>query len=193
MRAVNNACCRQIAKITVMAAGSEAGPATIPTAKFIKNVDDFLAGSTPEAAIQILDSNYRNYKLIERNLLQSKARLMGKLPEIQKAEEAVVLLLRKRDAEQDLLVDFAISDQVFAKAKVPVTSTVNLWLGANVMLEYPLEEAKELLGQNVKNCKDNLKQNQHELELVKDSITTTEVSMARVYNHDISQRRSKKT
>lgn len=44
-----------------------------------------------------------------------------------------------------LLVDFAISDQVFAKAKVPVTSTVNLWLGANVMLEYPLEEAKELL------------------------------------------------
>lgn len=30
-------------------------------------------------------------------------------------------------------------------------------------------------GQNVKNCKDNLKQNQHELELVKDSITTTEV------------------
>lgn len=44
-----------------------------------------------------------------------------------------------------LLVDFAIADQVYAKAKVPVTRTVNLWLGANVMLEYPLEEAKELL------------------------------------------------
>ena len=47
LRAVNNACCRQIAKITVMAANSEAGPATIPTAKFIKNVDDFLAGRFP--------------------------------------------------------------------------------------------------------------------------------------------------
>ena len=44
-----------------------------------------------------------------------------------------------------LLVDFSISDQVYAKAKVPVTDTVNLWLGANVMLEYPLEEAKTLL------------------------------------------------
>ena len=44
-----------------------------------------------------------------------------------------------------LLVDFAISDQVYAKAKVPVTDSVNLWLGANVMLEYPLDEARDLL------------------------------------------------
>ena len=60
------------------------------------------AGRTPEAAIQALDANYRNYRLIERNLLQSKARQMGKLPEIQKAEEAVALLLRKREAAQQV-------------------------------------------------------------------------------------------
>ena len=93
---------------------------------------------------------------------------MGKLPEIQKAEDAVVLLLKKRNAAQEvwfrthvldifvcctpstgdclqLLMDFALSDQVFAKAKVPVTYTVNLWLGANVMLEYTLEDAKDIL------------------------------------------------
>ena len=50
----------------------------------------------------MLDSNYRNYKLLERNLLQSKARLKGKLPEIQKAEDAVDLLLKKRDAAQEV-------------------------------------------------------------------------------------------
>lgn len=44
-----------------------------------------------------------------------------------------------------VLVDFAISDQAYAKAKIPVTDSVNLWLGANVMLEYPLEEARALL------------------------------------------------
>ena len=43
------------------------------------------------------------------------------------------------------IVDFAISDQAYAKAKVPVTDHVNLWLGANVMLEYSLEDAKALL------------------------------------------------
>lgn len=62
----------------------------------------WLAGRTPEAAIQALDANYRNYRLIERNLLQSKARQMGKLPEIQKAEEAVALLLRKRETAQEV-------------------------------------------------------------------------------------------
>ena len=35
---------------------------------------------------------------------------MGKLPEIQKAEEAVVLLLRKRDAEQDVCSGIARHD-----------------------------------------------------------------------------------
>ncbi|KAL3156604.1 hypothetical protein ABBQ38_000892 [Trebouxia sp. C0009 RCD-2024] len=175
-----------------MAADTDSLPPTVPTAKFIKNVEDYLAGRTPEAAIQALDANYRNYRLIERNLLQSKARQMGKLPEIQKAEEAVGLLMRKRDEAQELLVDFAISDQAYAKAKIPVTDSVNLWLGANVMLEYPLEEAKSLLAQNIHNCKENLKQNQQDLELVKDSITTVEVSIARIYNHDVSQRRSKK-
>ena len=42
-------------------------------------------------------------------------------------------------------MDFAISDQAYAKARIPVTDSVNLWLGANVMLEYPLEEARALL------------------------------------------------
>lgn len=52
--------------------------------------------------MQVLDSNYRNYKMIERTLLQAKARLMGKLPDIQKAEEAVDLLIRKRGASEDV-------------------------------------------------------------------------------------------
>ncbi|KAL3132359.1 Prefoldin subunit 3 [Trebouxia sp. C0010 RCD-2024] len=87
-----------------MAADTESLPPTVPTAKFIKNVEDYLAGRTPEAAIQALDANYRNYRLIERNLLQSKARQMGKLPEIQKAEEAVALLMRKRDEAQEVSI-----------------------------------------------------------------------------------------
>ena len=43
------------------------------------------------------------------------------------------------------VVDFPLSNTVFAKAKVPPVKHVNLWLGANVMLEYDLEEADALL------------------------------------------------
>jgi prefoldin subunit 5 len=42
-------------------------------------------------------------------------------------------------------LDFGLSEQVYAKAKIKDVSSVSLWLGADVMLEYPLQEAKELL------------------------------------------------
>ena len=34
---------------------------------------------------------------------------------------------------------------MFGRAKLQDVQTVNLWLGASVMLEYPIEEAKALL------------------------------------------------
>lgn len=64
-----------------------------------------------------------------------------------------------------------------------------LWLGANVMLEYPLEEAKQLLETNYSNCKSNLATNQSDLAFVKDNVTITEVSIARVYNWDVKKRK----
>lgn len=42
-------------------------------------------------------------------------------------------------------LDFGLSQQVYAKAKVKDVTSVGLWLGADVMLEYPLEDAKQLL------------------------------------------------
>ena len=42
-------------------------------------------------------------------------------------------------------LDFGLSQQVYAKAKVKDVTSVGLWLGADVMLDYSLEEAKQLL------------------------------------------------
>ena len=44
-----------------------------------------------------------------------------------------------------VMLDFALSEQMYAKARVADVSSVALWLGADVMLEYPLQEAKQLL------------------------------------------------
>ena len=41
--------------------------------------------------------------------------------------------------------DFELTEEVFVKAKVEPVKAVNLWLGANVMLEYSLEDATHLL------------------------------------------------
>ncbi len=44
-----------------------------------------------------------------------------------------------------MVVDYQLADNVYAKARIKPVETVNLWLGANVMLEYGLDEAVELL------------------------------------------------
>ena len=72
------------------------------------------------------------------------------------------------------------------------TQSVCLWLGANVMVEYPLSEAKDLLEQNKRNAKQNVSNHERDLNFVRDCITTLEVSLARVFNWDVLQRRNKK-
>ena len=44
-----------------------------------------------------------------------------------------------------MLFEFELGNSVWAKAKVPPTKAVNLWLGADLMVEYPIDEAQQLL------------------------------------------------
>jgi hypothetical protein len=50
-----------------------------------------------------------------------------------------------------------------------------------------------LLETNHLNCKNNLATNQSDLAFVKDNITITEVSIARVYNWDVKKRKEEAT
>ena len=52
-----------------------------------------------------------------------------------------------------------------------------------------LFKARDLLARNLANCKSNLERNKADTLKLKDSITITEVSMARIYNHDVSLRK----
>ena len=86
-------------------------------------------------------------------------------------------------------MDFELVDHVFAKAEIQECQHVSLWLGANVMVEYEIGEAHELLQQNLSKAQSNLEQNERELAFVRDNVNTTEVGMARVYNYDVQLRR----
>jgi hypothetical protein len=60
------------------------------------------------------------------------------------------------------------------------------------MLEYPIEEAQELLNKNFTAAKENLSQTEEDLAFLHDQITTMEVNIARVYNHRVKLRRREK-
>ena len=115
-----------------------------------------MEGKEPEATLNELQGLYQQYKQIEQGLQQNRIRLGNKLPEIKRALDTVKMLCDKAGSGEELDMNFELTDAVYAKAKVKDAESVYLWLGANVMLEYPLEEAKELLETNYQNCKNNL-------------------------------------
>lgn len=166
--------------------------ATMKSAEFIEDVEKYMQGQVFEDKILQLQDDLRLYRQKEQQLLVRKAHLFNRLPEIKTALDAVLALIDKKDSDDVIYTDFEMADNIYAKAALQHVDTVNIWLGANVMVEYPLEEAKQLLQQNLEVCQQGLKDVEKDMHTVKDSITITEVSIARVFNWDVEKRRKQK-
>ena len=55
-------------------------------------------------------------------------------------------LKSKKEEEEPIITRYNLADTIYAKAQVDCSrGIVNLWLGANVMLEYSYDEALDLL------------------------------------------------
>ncbi|KXJ74888.1 hypothetical protein RP20_CCG012494 [Aedes albopictus] len=130
---------------------------------------------------------------IELPKLENDQKSYAGIPEAVFVED-VEAFMKQSGSEENVEKEtrFLLSEQVFVKTRVPPTKTVCLWLGANVMLEYPLDEAEELLKQNKHSAEVNLKCLEHDQDFLRDQITTTEVNMARVHNYDVKKRQAKK-
>ena len=80
---------------------------------------------------------------------------------------------------------------LYGRAQVKPDGTVCLWLGANVMVEYPYDEAINILELSLKNAKARADICAEDLDMLRDQIITVEVNMARVFNHDVVAKRKK--
>jgi len=173
--------------------GDKKSYAGIPEAEFVEDVDAYMSrpdnNSSVDDVLKKLDSQHAKYKFMEYNLLSKKKRLQNQIPELKRS----LTMIEKLESQKDEFdTQFVLSEQVFAKAKVPPTNTVFLWLGANVMLEYTLEDARKLLTQNIAAAERNSNYVSHDLDFLRDQFTTTEVNMARVYNWDVKRRQAAK-
>ena len=218
----------------------------IPTAEFIEDLTAYMSKEgTAEAVIEKLQRMYSALKFIEQKLVQRKAKLKAKIPEIEATFGALKQMRSQAELGEPLIAHYELAQSVFAKAKVNVheedkvtppphrtmahsrahalraaradctrartltctgitgggghapTQTqavalracqVCLWLGANVMLEYPRDEAILLLEDNLKNAKAALVTLVDDMGHLRDQITVTEVNMARVFNWDVKVR-----
>ncbi|XP_057197647.1 prefoldin subunit 3 [Triplophysa rosa] len=163
----------------------------IPEAIFVEDVDAFMkqpGNDTADAVLRKLDEQYQKYKYMELNLAQKKLRLKSQIPQIKQTLEILRHMQKKKDTTNPMETHFLLADNVYCKASVPPTDKVCLWLGANVMLEYDIDEAQALLEKNLATASRNLDSLEEDLDFLRDQFTTTEVNMARVYNWDVKRR-----
>jgi prefoldin subunit 5 len=192
-------------------------PRGIPTFPFMSNVSDYVKSlQDVESTLQRFQEMVSKYTFMQQNVERRAAGLKEKLPEMKRTLEVVKFLKKKRaditamkeDGDKDQLDDdddlddqkpasgviettFSLQDTLYAKAQIKPAEVdeVYLWLGANVMVAYPLDEAEELLQGKLDKAKESLKAAEEDLEFLRIQITTLEVAVARVHNWDVGEKR----
>lgn len=104
--------------------------------------------------------------------------LKEKIPDIQKTLETVRFLKSRGPDAEPLETSFELNDTLYAKALVPPTEEVYLWLGANVMLSYPVDEALSLLEDKLNTAQSSLANCEEDLDFLREQVTVSGLNPA---------------
>lgn len=127
---------------------------------------------------------------MEMNTQRRATGLTDKIPDIRKTLETVNFLSLRGSSGKAFETTFELNDTLYAKAEIPGnTEEVFLWLGANVMLAYPVEEAKSLLESKLSAAQESLHNCEEDMDFLRQQITTLEVNTARLYNYEVTLKR----
>ncbi|EMD00090.1 hypothetical protein BAUCODRAFT_365109 [Baudoinia panamericana UAMH 10762] len=168
----------------------------IPQAPFVDKVEDYVSSRQDvERCLKNFQEMISKYQFMQANTERRAIGLKDKIPDIQKTLDTV-LFLKSRGSDDDDVEPFEsffeLNDTLYAKAEVAKTDEVYLWLGANVMLAYPIAEAETLLQSKLEAAQSSLANCEEDLDFLREQITTMEVATARVYNWDVGMRRKEK-
>ncbi|RDL32536.1 Prefoldin subunit 3 [Venustampulla echinocandica] len=168
-------------------------PRGIPYAPFVDKVEDYVASRADvETTLKKFQEMISKYQFMEANKQRASVGHKEKIPDIQKTLDMVRFLKTRKPGSDPIESTFELNDTLYAKANIPPTEEVYLWLGANVMLSYPIDEAEELLTTRLSTAKQNLINCEEDLDFLREQITTMEVATARVYNWDVTVKRKEK-
>ncbi|PFH49281.1 hypothetical protein AMATHDRAFT_63484 [Amanita thiersii Skay4041] len=188
----------------------EKNPRGIPKAPFIADVDEYMSGADAEleGTLRAFQEAMSKYRYMDGNLTQRKQSLEDKIPDIKKTLDMVKFLKQKKDSktgasededdldeedsEKPIRTTFELNDTLYAEAEIGTTDTVYLWLGANVMLSYKIEDAIQLLASKLDVAQTTLDNTTEDLEFLREQLTIMEVNTARVYNWDVKRRREQR-
>ncbi|KAL8681281.1 MAG: hypothetical protein Q9224_000056 [Gallowayella concinna] len=170
-----------------------ANPRGIPYAPFVDKVEDYVSSRVEvDGTMKSFQEMISKYQFMEVNTQRRAAGLKEKVPDIQKTLEMVQFLSSRKPGSDPIQTTFELNDTLYAKAAIPPTDEVYLWLGANVMLSYPIAEAETLLHSKLSTAQQSLENCEEDLDFLREQITTLEVATARLYNWEVTMKRKEK-
>jgi hypothetical protein len=104
-----------------MAGESSSGrSAEIAKSVFIEDVSAFMQGKQVEDVLMELQERLRRLRTYEGQVLQTRKRLLEKLPEIKKSLDVVNALVEKKGSGDVVAADYELADGIYAKASLQV-------------------------------------------------------------------------
>ncbi|KAL0388902.1 UNVERIFIED_CONTAM: putative prefoldin subunit [Sesamum radiatum] len=146
----------------------------IPAAAFVEDVQSYLSQLNLDvnSALAFLQERLQQYRVVEIKLLAQQRDLQAKVPDIEKCLEVVATLHAKKGTGEAIIADFEVSEGIYSRARVE-----------------DMGSATTLLQKNLENAKASLEVLVADLQFLRDQVTITQVTIARVYNWDVHQRR----
>ncbi|EAY07791.1 Prefoldin subunit family protein [Trichomonas vaginalis G3] len=163
----------------------------VPKAEFIEDIK--AAAPTPEAAEKLYREKTElmsKYRMLETHFLEKQQNFKRSRPSVAENLNAIKKLEAMAD-KGDVKTNFQLADSLYSTATINSESTVCLWLGANIMVEYPFSEAKTLLTENLAALDKQIDDISKNLIFLRDQIITTEVTLSRIVNHLIQLNKKK--
>lgn len=166
----------------------------IPKATFVEDVPAYIRQETVEKQRTVeqlarsIEEQHGRYKMMEASLLNRRARLKQQIPELRSNLDAIRTVRDKQqraasgEQADAMKCTYLLADGVYARANVSTKpeSRVYLWLGANTMLEYTVDEADNFLRRQLEAAETQLAQLDSDVAFLKDQITICEVNSSRV-------------
>ncbi|SBT75520.1 prefoldin subunit 3, putative [Plasmodium ovale] len=149
----------------------------IPGAKFIERVTEFLQNKDEEAVLRLAKELLLKYKFMEHTFVTRQMNTEKKIPELKDA------LKIEMNESKNMELYFPLEESLYAKGVVEKTDKILLWLGANVMVEFPFKEALDLLNLHLDRAITLYEDMDKELVWLHEQISTTEINISRIHNY----------
>jgi len=119
-----------------------------------------------DVTLEKLKEEYLQSRMTEKSLFSTMA--------------SVNHLQKEKEEKKDLIkFDYQLSHGIYAQAEIPPPDNVRIWIGSSVLMQLSLDEAEELLQEQLDLLKTKLEETQKSIDFLRDNIVHLEVNHSR--------------